>query len=540
LADGSVGDRARRAFGSLATRISVFVFAATLTSALAVALTSAHALRGFLRAKVEERVPEAVAKLRDRLDLWYAQRELDVQVFATSAIVVDGLAPLTGRPRAERGGRPGAEPRERAEVEQYLGYVLAGLPQYSEIFVLDAEGRVVLGVGPSPELDPDSLRALAAADATTTSTVLADRDGERFQVVTSPVLGRDGRPLATLHAVLPLRALEEQLAAAEAGLARVAALDERGNFVAGSETFAVEDGLRAALASLEPGAGHDAVTPDGVWVVASALALPRLRWTLVFAEDYDATFAPMASILGRTVTLNLGIVIVLSGLAFAAAARMLRPLHALSACALRLRDGEAGVELPVVATRDEVGILTRSFGEMVVSLTQANETLAQLAITDELTKIHNHRYFQEQLDKEIRRAERAGTPLALVLLDVDDFKGLNDRHGHVVGDGVLQHLAALLIGETRADDLTARYGGEEFAILAPMTGRDGAMLLGEKIRLAVASAAFDVPPATDPIAITISVGVSVYRGDRRAFIVEADRALYAAKDEGKDCVVAAD
>jgi diguanylate cyclase (GGDEF)-like protein len=122
-------------------------------------------------------------------------------------------------------------------------------------------------------------------------------------------------------------------------------------------------------------------------------------------------------------------------------------------------------------------------------------------------------------------------------VDNDDFKALNDRHGRG-GRRRPRGLAALLVGETRDQDLVARYGGEEFAILAPGTDRAGALALAEKLRVAASESFFDV--AGQRIAITVSVGIAVYHGDREAFFHEADRALYAAKGAGKDCVVAAD
>ena len=526
--------RSRFGFRSLATRISFFVLAASLTSALAVASTSAFALRAFLRSKVEQKIPAAVEQLGERLDLWYAQRILDAQVFARSAIVVDGLA------RVARAGRVDA--RERAEVEQYLTYVLQGVPQYQGLFVLDLQGREILHVGRAPALAPGELKRLAAVEDAAVSGVLQDRDAGALQAVTSAVRGRDERRLFTLHALLPLRALEEQLAgpaAPSSGRTLVFAAD--GAWVASSRPLPPEARrLAAALANAQPGDVGDYVASDGTRVVGNAQPFPRLGWTLVVEEEYEVAFAPIAAILGRTMALNLGIVAALSGLAFVAVASLVRPLHALSDCARRLRDGEHGVELPVVESADEVGSLARTFSEMVHSLQRANETLEQLAITDGLTKIHNHRYFHDQLAKETKRAERTGEALALVLVDVDDFKALNDRHGHAVGDEVLEQLAALLVENTREQDLVARYGGEEFAILAPDTDRDGVLMLAEKVRLAIGATPLCVAQAKAPISLTVSVGVSVFRGDRKVFFQEADRALYAAKDAGKDCVVAAE
>ena len=146
---------------------------------------------------------------------------------------------------------------------------------------------------------------------------------------------------------------------------------------------------------------------------------------------------------------------------------------------------------------------------------------------------------QDTLTKEIKRCERTGAPLALVLLDIDDFKQLNDRYGHAVGDGVLQRLSSVLIEETRDHDLVARYGGEEFVVLAADTELDGALALAEKLRTAVSEERFLVKGSTTPLSLTVSVGVALYHGDRSAFFQEADRALYEAKAQGKDCVVVA-
>ena len=102
-------------------------------------------------------------------------------------------------------------------------------------------------------------------------------------------------------------------------------------------------------------------------------------------------------------------------------------------------------------------------------LQRVNEVFEQLSITDDLTKLHNHRFFQEHLPQEMKRAERTGEPLSLILIDIDDFKQLNDRYGHSVGDAVLRRVADVMSAEVREMDLLARYGGEEFALLASQT-----------------------------------------------------------------------
>ena len=331
-------------------------------------------------------------------------------------------------------------------------------------------------------------------------------------------------------------------------------------------------GMRESMARLTPQFSairtvQEYTDPGGVHIVASVRLMEGLGWMLLVQETSDDAFAPIASILRHTLLLNMGIVAVLSLVAFKIAASTVAPIHDLSDAARRVRDGEPDVVIPMTSGGDEVAILTRTFAEMVErlhdarieievrrqesentnrlllvqnhELQRANETLEQLAITDGLTKIHNHRFFQDQLSREIKRAERTGSPLALILLDIDDFKQLNDRYGHAVGDEVLQLLSAVLIEETRDHDLVARYGGEEFAVLAAATDREGALALAEKLRTAVAQHRFSTKGSSAPLSITVSMGLAVYHGDRSAFFDEADRALYDAKGSGKDCVVAA-
>jgi diguanylate cyclase (GGDEF)-like protein len=125
--------------------------------------------------------------------------------------------------------------------------------------------------------------------------------------------------------------------------------------------------------------------------------------------------------------------------------------------------------------------------------------------------------------------------LSLLLIDIDDFKALNDQHGHAAGDAVLERIGQVMNTAIRESDLLARYGGEEFVVLAA-TDPEGAVNLAEKLRMQIGNTA--IPIDDDAVVfVTVSVGVSRYKGDRKAFFRDADRALYAAKAAGKNCVV---
>jgi diguanylate cyclase (GGDEF)-like protein len=171
-------------------------------------------------------------------------------------------------------------------------------------------------------------------------------------------------------------------------------------------------------------------------------------------------------------------------------------------------------------------------------LERMNQRLARLSITDELTGLPNHRSFRESLSREIKRSLRDGSNLALVLFDVDDFKSLNDTHGHAVGDAILARIAGVMRSGLREVDLLARYGDEEFAVLAPGATLHGAVAIAEKVRLAVSHASFSVLTLEGPriLRVSVSAGVALFSGCDRRLFNDADRALYAAKSAGKDCV----
>jgi diguanylate cyclase (GGDEF)-like protein/putative nucleotidyltransferase with HDIG domain len=187
-----------------------------------------------------------------------------------------------------------------------------------------------------------------------------------------------------------------------------------------------------------------------------------------------------------------------------------------------------------------VGMGTLLVGAMVIMAMRARVELliARLydaARTDPLTKLSNRRGFREQLDLELERARRSGTPMVVLVGDLDHFKDVNDRSGHHVGDVALQRVARLLREGKRQIDAAARVGGEEFAVIMPDTERDGAFALAERTRCALRDEF-----ASDPTPLTISFGLSVYpdHGETAASLLHAaDEALYAAKQSGRNRTV---
>jgi diguanylate cyclase (GGDEF)-like protein len=163
-----------------------------------------------------------------------------------------------------------------------------------------------------------------------------------------------------------------------------------------------------------------------------------------------------------------------------------------------------------------------------------NEQLDQLSRSDGLTGLHNRRHLDQELVKEGNKARRHQQPLAVLMLDIDHFKHVNDQEGHPAGDRVLQEFATRLEATVRSGTIVGRWGGEEFLVIAPQTNAEDAATLGERIRKAIANHPVDLGDHSIPI--TVSVGGAVGVRPPVELVAQADAALYRSKDEGRNRV----
>lgn len=191
--------------------------------------------------------------------------------------------------------------------------------------------------------------------------------------------------------------------------------------------------------------------------------------------------------------------------------------------------------------RQTLSVVARQ-AAIVIRAAQLREETRRLAVTDALTGLYNRRHFSHHLDLAVARARRHGETLALLMLDLDHFKSINDRFGHHIGDRALQLAAGALSGSVRESDVAARVGGEEFAILAVHADAEAALAAAERLRAAIEGLA--VPTSGGrTVCTTASVGIAVFPEhgtDAQALFEGADRALYEAKRLGRNRVVVAE
>lgn len=216
------------------------------------------------------------------------------------------------------------------------------------------------------------------------------------------------------------------------------------------------------------------------------------------------------------------------------------PLKALEEGTSRLGSGDLGHRIASEGT-DEFSRLAQTFNNMASRIQSAHRTLSELSVRDSLTGLYNNGEFYRLLEAEIVRSQRYHHVFAVLMLDFDHFKRINDNFGHQAGDIALRQAAAALTSGLRPVDCVSRYGGEEFAIILPETSLAGALLVAERLRRTICEIPVEVA-IQKAINISVSIGIAVFPeqgNSSQALIALADSALYEAKRAGRNCVRAA-
>ena len=257
----------------------------------------------------------------------------------------------------------------------------------------------------------------------------------------------------------------------------------------------------------------------GQTVIGALKVVPSLGWGVVAETDKSKAFSPIETLQRMTLIL-VGCLLVGIGLcAYILGATIVSPLRRLTHGADQVAAGNLAVALPV-KTHSEVGYLTQVFNHMVdrlrrsreeldnvnSELQEKNNKLHQLAITDELTGLFNRKHLMETLNAEVTRSKRNDHSFALLVIDIDHFKLINDTYGHQKGDEVLRLLGNIFNDTVRSCDYVARYGGEEFIVMLPEVGTAGGREVAERIRERVARESINRKGDR----ITVSIGMAMF------------------------------
>lgn len=375
-----------------------------------------------------------------------------------------------------------------------------------QVTALDRQGLVpAVGLGLLSQ-DIDQERALL---------VLEDRpmSAKMRRAITDELTSLDTSIASAARRVLPrssLRAWHEawgSYSAARVAYLRIPQASSSGH-AAASLRVRLSDRLDAVLDVIQSDAGAHLYAGDLIYLRAMAVARTAIRIGMLSLVAVLVLGTVLAVIITRRLSHGLG--------NLAATAR------SIGRGRLDVRADERG--------RDEIAQLAAAFNHMTDALLSAERR----ADSDALTGLPNHRAMMQILDKELERSRRYGRPYAVLFVDLDHFKALNDSCGHAAGDAALCELVAIVGTTLRGVDTFGRWGGEEFVIVLPETAGDEALSVAERVRAAVAAHAFR---AGDGVHLTCSVGVAAYPADavdRDGLVEAADRAMYAAKHLGRN------
>jgi len=539
-----------------------------------------------LRDKVHEALTNQLFRKSTQLQDWAEQRLKETSSWSSSFVVFEGTETLA---------RPGPD-RERArrDVVDYLLSVLGHHRNYESLFVVDdiPASHVLAGTREEQleDLGLDEKVPAAEKDKGRLSSIhYSEYLRGATQLVLQPIKGKSNRTVGYLAGRVDLRDFEDLLNTpvdAETAflLPKLDAQDIESHLGVSSDLtpsfWVLDDKGRVLIQAGKPVNRRELTAfpapipvdaPDVIPVKEARLATlgatvyglrrldPPLQGYLAATVTRDAAYKSLRESGNGLLFFGGSAILAIFLLTFASARTILKPILALVDGAKKVSDGEF-VELPVHGA-DEIAELTRAFNEMAHAvrdgrkkleeardelahsnegLKEANRALEALAITDGLTGLYNHRHFQETLEKEMRRCEREGRKMSLLLLDLDHFKQYNDRWGHTEGDAALRRVAGQVMKSIRSTDMAFRYGGEELAVLLPSCTKDQAVDVAEKIRVAVSSN--PQRPGRFGARTTISIGVATFPEDgrvSRGLVDASDAALYAAKAQGRDRVVQA-
>ncbi|MCB1752232.1 MAG: GGDEF domain-containing protein [Gammaproteobacteria bacterium] len=534
-------------FLTIRKKILVVAIFATLVPSLLLGWISYYHTHAVLQAKAVQELDGGLERAGRAMDSWFQEKFRGLRVFSGSFVLVENL--IRHQQHAGTGNNSEAARRLAArQISVFLQLVRDQLQHYHRLLVLDRSGTVVAQF---PDLEtPTGLEngwvGRLSPDRTVLSETGSGREAETARIVLGvPIVSATGADLGLLAAEIPLSKLSATLefstdAQAELLLARtngeilLSSHSWKRGYAPGS-SVGYRPNHNAAPPALERYANH-----QGVDVVSRALLLPQLRWRLVLEKPYRSVFAEVDRLRDIALMLTLTMLAGFGLLAYLVSQSILLPLSRLTLAAAAVAEGNLSVQLET-DNRDELGFTMAVFNDMVRRLRVGRDKLEKLTITDSLTGLYNRKQIMDTLALQFSRYRRSGTRFSVLMVDIDHFKRINDRHGHQAGDAALQQIGTIFRSVLRSTDVAGRYGGEEFLIILEQTGERQALETAERIRTVTEQCELRFREGLIRISVSIGIATVAAGGDETpaGLIQRADRCLYMAKQRGRNRVIAA-
>lgn len=521
---------------SIRSKILALSVLATLIPTLATTIVSYGRNRRALSEKVDQELRATSSETARTLDQWLDERLDELHVSARSYVLSENVGRMPGNDAG----------RAVARVRAHLTSVRERFPAFETLLIIDANGRTVASSGGrtgAMSLPLTRLDALRTGDAHVGEPYWDVGLAKATIVLAVPIRQAEGRFLGALSAKISLGSIADTLERlAPVGAGQIYLMTDQGRLILSSRASSAElMRTTVSAAATQPLLDNEGATVtyerEGREVVAILRRVPQLRWAAVVEVPRAEAFAELARLRNGTVSMLIVLLVGVGLVAYGLGTLIARPLERLSTAAAKVTSGDLSAELPAGGS-GEVGYLTRAFAHLVSRLREreGQSELERLSVTDALTGLYNRRHLMGTLANEVQRSRRLRRTFSVLMADVDHFKPYNDANGHLAGDAALVKVAEILRKATRGVDSVARYGGEEFLVMLLEAPMATAAIVGERMRARVASEPFEGGK------VTMSIGIAEYpsHGDTpEELIASADAAMYKAKSQGRNRVVAA-
>lgn len=493
-----------------------------------------------------------------QLNQWVEENTLTIRALSTSSPVIEGLTTLK---QFSNDKNSDAIKQTQFVMASYLRSVQVKLDEILELTVFDDHRKIVASSASTPEVR-ESPEQWTHTSLTSGTIAILPAWNERYATATVsfvyPVLSYDSRLIGAIAATLDLGAFKNKLTEIKKfSSSEIVILNQNGKVLLGSapgvdHQAALSPHQWELIQMFEESISYDGLSyPKAIGLAYASESIPV---TILVEQDHSAIQAAWIKLRNRFLEFVGMFIIIVTSVALYMGRSIVTPLKQLINAVKGIVEGNLDIHLPA-KRKDEVGQLTNMFNQMtdalrnkhaeIIAANQAmqrqNQLLQKLSITDGLTGLYNRTRLDTILSEQLARFKRHDRPFCLLMIDIDYFKTINDKLGHIVGDRILVAVASVLLKSIRTIDYAARFGGDEFMVILTETNSGAAIKTAERIRTAASAACLSFKE--HPIQITLSIGIAQSRHDDitpNDLIARADAALYEAKESGRDRVCCID
>lgn len=539
---------------SIRSKIVIFAMIATLLPTVGLGLLSFKQNEAMIVDSVTRELRILADNINRQLSLWMDENMLTIRALSTSNPVVEGLISL----RTQVGNKGGNTVKPAQSVmTDYLISVKDKLDKILELTVFDHSRKVIASSADNPEvIEPPEY--WSHTSLTKGAVIITPRWNDHYNTATFsivyPILSYDSQIIGTIAATLDLGILKSKfLEIKKFSTGEITLLDQEGRVLvssaSGVDHLAALDLRYFTSMQIE----DESIIHDGL-AYSRAIGLlhtsENIPVIILVEQDQNAIQASWMKLRNRFLEFVGVLMIIVTLVALYMGHSIVTPLKQLISAAKGIAEGNLDIYLPS-KRKDEVGQLTTIFNQMtdvlrnkhkeITSVNQAmqqqNQLLQKLSVTDGLTGLYNRAKLNTLLAEQLARLQRNNRAFCLLMIDVDYFKNINDKLGHIMGDKILVTLASVLLKSVRTIDYAARYGGDEFMAILVETNSSAAIKTAERIRSEVSAACRKFEE--NPVEITLSIGITQSHPDDATpgeLVARADMALYEAKKLGRNRV----